>query len=189
MMPEQPIALFDMDGTLCDYDLGLESSLAPLRCPHESRRRVRDRESKWLKARMDLIRSSTDWWADLPRLDLGFDLWRMAGEVGYRRMILTQGPKKNPNAWAGKKHWLDRNVGADVEVTITRDKGLVYGRILVDDFPEYALRWLKWRPRSLVVMPLNDQNRKFKHPQVVHYDGKNYHRVQYLMQQQAQRGE
>ena len=97
-MPEQPIALFDMDGTLCDYDLGLESSLAPLRCPHEPRRRVRDRESKWLKARMDLIRSSTDWWADLPRLDLGFDLWRMAGEVGYRRMILTQGPKKNPNA-------------------------------------------------------------------------------------------
>jgi len=52
-------------------------------------------------------------------------------------MILTQGPKKNPASWSGKKKWIDKNLGQDVDITITRDKGLVYGKVLVDDYPGY----------------------------------------------------
>lgn len=89
-------------------------------------------------------------------------------------MVLTQGPRKNPNAWMGKKVWIDRNLGQDIDVTITRDKGLVYGRILVDDWPKYITRWLEWRPRGLVIMPANDNNKNFKHKQVIRYDGKNF---------------
>jgi hypothetical protein len=48
-------------------------------------------------------------------------------------VILTQGPRRNANAWTGKKLWIDRNLGPDTDVTITRDKGLVYGKVLVDD--------------------------------------------------------
>jgi hypothetical protein len=62
-------------------------------------------------------------------------------------------------------------LGPDVDITITRDKGLVYGLVLVDDWPKYILRWLKWRPRGLVIMPASTSNEKFKHPQVIRYDG------------------
>jgi 5'-nucleotidase len=56
-------------------------------------------------------------------------------------------------------------------VTITMDKGLVYGKVLVDDYPEYALRWLKWRKRGLVIMPNQPWNQGFEHPQVHRYTG------------------
>jgi 5'-nucleotidase len=171
-MIEQPIALFDMDGTLCDYDGALDAALSALRSPKEPTRRIRDREPKWLKARMDLIRSRVEWWEKLPMFKLGFHIWELAGELNLRRMILTQGPKRNPNAWVGKKLWIDRNLGQDTEVTITRDKGLVYGKMLVDDFPDYILKWVKWRPRGLVIMPASDENKNFRHPQVFRYDGR-----------------
>jgi hypothetical protein len=44
-------------------------------------------------------------------------------------MILTQGPRKNPASWAGKKKCIDRHLGQDADITITRDKGLVYGKV------------------------------------------------------------
>lgn len=59
----------------------------------------------------------------------------------------------------------------DIPLTITRDKGLVYGRMLVDDWPEYVERWLKWRPRGMVVMPAQPWNADYKHPNVLRYDG------------------
>ena len=80
-----------------------------------------------------MIMSSQSWWEGLPRLQLGWDVLEVAREQGYRIMILTQGPNRYPSAWSGKKLWIDRNLGPGTDVTITRDKGLVYGRVLVDD--------------------------------------------------------
>jgi hypothetical protein len=62
-------------------------------------------------------------------------------------------------------------------VTITNDKGLVYGKVLVDDFPDYIISWLKHRPRGLIIMPAHDFNKDFKHPNVVRYDGTNIEEV------------
>lgn len=176
--PEK-IALFDMDGTLCDYDSGLEQSMVKLQSPMEPSYSGVPREDApaYLKARADIIRLDPEWWATLPQFKLGFDIWDMAEKLGYRRMILTQGPKRNPNAWTGKKLWIDRNLGQNADITITRDKGLVYGKVLVDDWPEYVERWLKWRPRGLVIMPANKANVDFKHPQVIRYDGTNFIQV------------
>jgi FMN phosphatase YigB (HAD superfamily) len=175
----EKIALFDMDGTLCDYELGLEESMAKLRSPSEPPYSgvPRDNAPAYLKARADLIRLDPEWWANLPRFKLGFDIWDLVEKLGYRKMILTQGPKRNPNAWTGKKLWIDRNLGQNVDITITRDKGLVYGKVLVDDWPEYIERWLEWRPRGFVVMPANETNKKFMHPQVIRYDGTNFIQV------------
>lgn len=173
------IALFDMDGTLCDYEAGLEQSMALLQSPEEPHYSgvPRDDAPAYLKARADIIRHDPEWWANLPRFQLGMDIWAVTERLGYRQMILTQGPKRNPNAWTGKKLWIDKHLGQNTDITITRDKGLVYGKVLVDDWPEYIIRWLEWRPRGLVIMPASKANISFEHPQVLRYDGTNFLKI------------
>jgi len=179
----EDIALFDMDGTLCDYEKGLIESLEKLRSPLEQplKETLSFDLPDYLRARSDLIRSSSKWWAYLPQFNLGFIIWQNARAYGYRCMVLTQGPKDNPHAWAGKKMWIDKNLGENVDITITRDKGLVYGKILVDDWPPYITRWLEWRPRGLVIMPASKINGDFEHPQVIRYDGENMGEVKKRM--------
>lgn len=177
------ISLFDMDGTLCNYDFALIKDLKKLKAPCESpiSLPITKKSPPYLQHRANLIRASEDWWAEIPKFKLGWDVLQVAKDLEFRIMILTQGPKKNSAAWAGKKRWIDSNLGEDTDVTITRDKGLVYGRILVDDFPGYIQRWLKWRKRGLVIMPASNSNRSYKHPQVIRYDGKNLEDVRIAM--------
>lgn len=182
-MGSEDIALFDMDGTLCDYGAGLAVELRRIQSPgeHELILPIPADAPSYLWERVHLITQVPDWWANLPRFELGFDVWRIAAELGFRAMILTQGPKRTPNAWSGKKIWIDRHLGATVDITITRDKGLVYGKLLVDDYPPYIERWLTWRPRGLVIMPANSGNEGFAHPQVIRYDGTNLAQVRAAM--------
>lgn len=176
------IALFDMDGTLCDYEISMLAELNKLRGPDEKEldfimhKNVPD----YLKARKDIILNKEEWWTNLPKFKLGFDVWNIAEELGYRRMILTQAPRKNPAALSGKLQWLQKNLG-EVDFTMTRDKGLVYGKVLVDDFPEYIEKWLEWRPRGLVIMPANESNRNYFNKQVIRYDGNNLSAVKTAM--------
>lgn len=182
MRPED-IALFDMDGTLCDYEKGLREKLEELRSPEEPPYNlpVRDNSPKHIRNRANLIRSAESWWENLPALELGWDILKVAKDLDFRIMILTQGPKSNPAAWSGKKKWIDKNLGREVDITITRDKGLVYGKVLVDDFPEYAERWLTWRRRGLVIIPANSTNQEYRNQQVIRYDGKNLLEVERAM--------
>lgn len=179
MTKPENIALFDMDGTLCDYNKALFEDLEKLRSPNEPlyRDRVGDNSPKYIRNRVNLIRSSESWWEKLPRFQLGWDILEVTKRLDYRIMILTQGPKRNPSSWSGKKRWIDRHLGTDVDITITRDEGLTYGKVLVDDYPDYIERWLQWRKRGLVIMPAHDSNRDFRHKQVIRYDGKNLEEV------------
>lgn len=180
----EDVALFDMDGTLCDYDGGLFEALEKLRSPQEEsfRNFWRNDIPEYLRRRIDLIRSSEDWWVNLPKFCLGWDVLDIAKELEYRIMILTQGPRRNPSAWSGKKKWIDNSLGYDVDISITRDKSLVYGRILVDDFPGYINRWLEWRKNGLVIMPANASNENYRHEQVIRYDGENLEEVRKAME-------
>jgi len=190
-MAQRPedVALIDMDGTICDYDRALYEKMERLRSPDEPETvlPVTSDSPTYLKDRSDLIRSCSDWWANLHKLQLGWDVLSMAKELEFRLMILTQGPRKNANAWKGKKLWLDEHLGEDFDVTMTRDKGLVYGKVLVDDFPKYAERWLEWRQRGLVIMPASKLNEGFSHPQVIRYDGTNLDQVREAMLAQKNR--
>ncbi len=173
-MPHDRIALVDMDGTLCDYNKKLAEDMARLKSPEEPvfKGEIRD-APEYLRNRADLIRTSIEWWRDLPRLQLGWDVKQAAEEVGYDIAILTQGPSHNALAWAGKKMWIDDNMGHDTIVHITRDKGHAYGKVLVDDWPAYAERWLTWRKRAVVIMPVSEFNKDYQNERVIMYDGSN----------------
>jgi len=182
-MPEiEDVALFDMDGTLCDYEQGLLDKLEELRSPYEPKIESWNRKQPdYINARADLIRLSEDWWAKLPKFQLGWEVMAIAKELNYEIMILTQGPRKNPFSLSGKKMWMDKHLGEEMDYTITRRKGRVYGRVLVDDYQEYIEEWLKWRKNGVVIMPANESNKDFEHPQVTRYDGTNLYKVREVM--------
>ena len=72
--------------------------------------------------------------------------------------ILTKGPWRSSNAWTEKVEWCREHVPG-IPLTITQEKSLVYGRVLVDDWTPYYESWLKVRPRGLVVVPAQPWNR------------------------------
>jgi 5'-nucleotidase len=161
-------ALVDLDGTIADYEGSLRSKLAPLMSPGE--REVSEADFRdpppWIEARMDLVKSQPGFWRGLPRIEDGFRVLELIVASGFRTSILTKGPKKAKLAWTEKVEWCEENV-PHLRVTVGHDKGLVYGRLLFDDYPVYIQRWLKHRPRGVVLMLDAPINHGFEHPQVI----------------------
>ena len=135
-----------------------------------------------------MITSQVGWWLKLKKFKLGFDVLVELKKVGFKIVVLTKGPSRKFSAWSEKVEWCHKNMKEYINgVTITNDKGLVYGWVLVDDFPEYIQAWLKHRPRGLVIMPAHEHNKDFKHPNVVRYDGTNIEEVRERLQAQFNR--
>jgi FMN phosphatase YigB (HAD superfamily) len=165
------IALVDMDGTLCDYDGALRAGLLQLRSPGESEEPVgHDDGPPWLEARKNLIKRQMGWWRNLARLEDGFYLIARLKWHRFRLVVLTKGPFNTTSAWTEKVEWCREHLPG-VGVTLTEDKGLVYGKVLVDDWPPYVERWLTWRPRGLVIMPDRPWNQGYTHPNVFRFRG------------------
>ncbi|MCK5600328.1 hypothetical protein KAR91_00495 [Candidatus Pacearchaeota archaeon] len=169
------IALFDMDGTLVDYHKGMFEQLKRILPDEEYSKLPEDMHNNlpdWLYNLKQLIYNQPYWWRDLEKIKTGFEVFNMAKEIGYDIRILTKGPLSSPNSWKEKVEWCKMHIPG-IKITVTEDKSLVYGKVLVDDFPDYVLSWLEYRPRGLVIMPEHDYNKDFKHPNVIHYDGTN----------------
>ena len=173
------IALFDMDGTLADYDLRLKADLLSIASPDDPPvEEIYGNLPRHIELRRHMITSQVGWWLGLERFKLGWDILELVKHLNFRVVILTKGPSSKPSAWTEKVEWCDKHLKGMVEgVTITHDKGLVYGKVLVDDFPAYIERWLEWRPRGMVIMPAHDHNESFSHPNVVRYNGSNLEEV------------
>jgi 5'-nucleotidase len=185
------IALFDMDGTLADYDGQLLKDLNKIRSPYEPEitNTHFDDNPDWVEQRRHVITNQTGWFLNLPKFELGFDILEQCGYLGYKISILTKGPRSKYAAWTEKLQWVHEHVGKDEidGVTICHDKSLVYGNVLCDDYPEYIEGWLKHRPRGLVIMPAHEFNKDFKHPNVVRYDGTNMNEVTIRLVEQFKR--
>jgi 5'-nucleotidase len=166
------VALIDMDGTLCDYQGQLTRDLATLGCPTDPVVAEGDDTPTWLRARETLVRRQPGWWRNLPRLERGFDVLAELRALSFEIHVLTKGPLGTPSAWTEKLEWCQQHLPG-VPVTITMDKGLVYGKVLVDDYPAYVERWLTWRPRGLVIVPAQPWNEGFSHRNAIRYDGRN----------------
>ena len=168
--PHELVALIDMDGTVADFDGAMRRDLARLQSPQEVSDPSGpddDREPPWLKARKKLIKSQPGWWRNLPEYGPGMEITALLRNQGFDLMVLTKAPWGTTQAWTEKVEWCREHL-PDVQVTITEDKGLVYGKILVDDWPAYGIRWLTWRPRGLLIVPAQSWNTLDKYPTHLH---------------------
>lgn len=176
--PHELIALIDMDGTVADFDGQMKADLATLASPADGEVPISPddtRDPPWLAARKRLIKSVPGWWENLPVYEPGRQIVQALTGLGFSLMVLTKGPFKAPHAWAEKVAWCRKNL-PEVPITITEDKGLVYGKVLVDDWPAYGIRWLEWRPRGLLIVPAHpwntlDQYPPALHPNIFRYSG------------------
>jgi hypothetical protein len=172
------IGLFDLDGSLADYDGQMLADLNALRCPEEPPvTELRGlSQTPHLEARMRLIMNQPGWWSGLPVLPTGKRVLDLARSLGFDCRILTKGPRRYPMAWKEKVDWCFQHLGP-VDITITFDKGSVYGKFLFDDYMDYCLRWLEHRKRGLVIMPVRSFKAEITHPQILQYDGSNLEQV------------
>jgi len=164
----EPIALVDMDGVVADFDGAMRRGLKRLQSDEEGEMIALgpgEDDPPWLKARKRLIKAQPGWWRNLKPLPLGINLYRIMVNLGYRTVVLTKGPDTSTNAWTEKVEWCQEHLPKS-PVCIVGDKGLVYGRVLMDDYVPYIEQWLEWRPRGQVLMPAQPWNEDFEHPQV-----------------------
>lgn len=178
---KEKVALFDLDGTLAGYAEYLAVQFNKIRHPSEpiytrDHFGQHERSPDFFEARRSYITSHGEFWEALPELPDGFRIFDICNRIGFTPMVLTQGPATKPEAWSHKLIWCQKHLPG-INVTMTRDKGLVYGRVLVDDWPEYAMRWLEHRPRGLVVMPARPWNASVNHPNIVRADDTNIEEV------------
>lgn len=182
------IGLFDLDGSLADHDAALLEGLKQIASPGEPE--IGDLFGAlppYLTARVHLIRSQPGWWLNLKPIQAGMEVFFAANSIGFCSNILTKGPKTKPRAWKEKVEWCHKHLGDQFPVHITMDKGMVYGKFLYDDYPEYMLRWLHYRPRGLGIMPVRPGNKDFEHPNVLMYHEDNYEEVVDALEQCYQR--
>lgn len=165
-MSGDKIALIDLDGTLADYESAMLRGLQNIAAPGEHPSLSDSRPH--MKARTNMIRSVPGFWKNLDVIPSGRFVLSLIIDAGFSPHILTKGPK-NTIAWSEKFEWC-RTHFPDIPVTITKNKGLVYGRVLFDDWPAYIDSWLKWRPRGLVIMPARSYNGGYSHPNVIRYE-------------------
>jgi 5'(3')-deoxyribonucleotidase len=182
MADDDNIALIDLDGTLADYDGAMKAQQALLASPNEppftDRYDEGGKEPPHIEARRKMIQRQPGFWRGLKKLPLGFEVLTHLRIAEFNLHILTKGPQNNGTAWGEKLEWSREHV-SDAVVTVTGDKSLVYGRVLVDDYPEYFEAWLKVRPRGQVICLPCAWNRDYakggrkEHPRVLSYDGSN----------------
>lgn len=152
----------------------MRRDLERLAGPGEPSFEVHDHQAPaYIGAREDLIKSFPGWWLALPRLPRGFELLELARALEYRVQVLTSGPHNTPSAWSEKVAWCQANIDRAVRVTVTEDKRLVEGTVLVDDSPQFLEDWLEEHPRGWGVMPAHPANGSFAHPRVIRFDGSN----------------
>ena len=181
MTSPDKVALFDLDGTLADYDAGMIRDLELIAAPNEVPIDYHCHDlPEWAYARIKLIRNQPGWWERLAPIESGFEVFRAVRRIGYQISVLTKGPDSAPDAWTEKFRWCKNHLPG-VQVTITQDKSAVYGRVLVDDYPDYCLAWLQSHKRGLVIMPATAQNAEVYHDRLVRYTGDNIAEVERVL--------
>lgn len=178
----KPIALFDLDGSLAGYDESLERDLKSIAGPNDPELDMKNLyKIPYYKTRVHLIRNQPNWWLDLPILEEGYKIFKLAEKIGFDLHIATVGPDKHHNAWSEKLLWVKKHLG-NLPVHIVSDKSLLFGHILYDDYPKYCKKWVDKNTQSVVIMPNKYYNSDFSHERVVKWHGNNIEEITELME-------
>lgn len=179
-------ALFDMDGTLDDFEGQMRKDLQDISSPEETNLYLDDLHSLNLPSHIDkrirLIKNSPNWWLNLPKFQLGFDLLEIAVELDFQIKIYSKAPRATTLAWSQKVDWINQNIPktyicdgqekeVKIDVTVTGKKGFLDGDFLVDDYIPYVEKWLEWKKDAFAIVPANPWNEGFSHPNAIRYDG------------------
>lgn len=155
-----------MDGTIADYNGAMRDALKQIASPFEPELPDNFHEAPaYIEFRSDLIKRQPGFWANLKRIEIGFEVIDVLRELKYNLMVLTKGPTRTTSAWTEKRDWCHQHLPG-VPVTITEDKSLTYGKVLFDDYPPYIISWLEHRPRGKVIMLDSPWNKDFQHERV-----------------------
>ena len=173
------IALIDMDGTLCDYDKAFLRDLKEISTPDELKIIENHNGSLWnmckkyplFEKRRHIITNQNEWWLKLEKIDKNFKILNYLYELDFNIQILTKGPYRKPFAWHEKVKWIKDNIAIPVSMNIVTSKGLFYGAVLFDDHTPYVSEWLDNRPRGLAIIPQDNSNKHYNHPNSIMYDG------------------
>src|SRR3990167_8256768 len=147
MRERELVALLDMDGTLADYDGAMKRELAKLASPDENPFEHGDNLPDWIEARRTVVSRVPGFWRNLEKLEVGFEIVHLLEAAGFSLQVLTKGPSSKSLAWAEKLEWCREHI-PQAGVTITEDKSRTWGKILVDDWTPYFMKWLGNRPRG-----------------------------------------
>lgn len=193
MAESESIALIDLDGTVADFDKEMRRQLNVIANPREKS----DPETleglsddAFMEARRRLIKSQPGFWRNLPPIQEGLVVVEVLRDLGFQLMVLTKGPHQTTAAWTEKVEWAQKYIpGAGVCIVDGAEgcsgKGLVYGKVLFDDWPNYIEQWLKWRPRGLVIMTDQPWNRDFHHTNVFRFNPPEVAKLDHLQKLRA----
>lgn len=181
-MSTDRIALFDMDGTIANYEVGMRDAFRNI-TGKELPGDLHDRMPVYDLNCMSMIKSQVGWWKNLKPIPSGLELMEYCVELGAHIHILTQAPRDVPFAWGEKYEWCLEHVSpiySNFSIAVVRGgarngeenlygigKGTVYGRVLVDDYPPFMDAWLANRKNGLGIMPKAALNGAYEHPQVI----------------------
>ena len=177
-MRPQRIALIDLDSTIADYEKAMTRDLKKLMGPDEQfvfpsfGVVVPD----YVMERVKMIRQIPGWWRNLEPIESGFKIVNILRDFGYDINVLTACPSSAFNSATEKYEWCAKYLPY-ATVSTSKNKFLMYGRLLFDDRSAYVTEWLARRPNGLAIVPAKEWNKDLVHPQVIKWDGSNIYEV------------
>ena len=155
---QQPIALVDLDGTLCNCSEAIRERLVELRGPNDSPEDELEIEPpQYILARRRVIMNMPGFWRNLKPISSGLQLVSLLVELEFDTHVFTKGPKDSPGAWAEKFEWC-RIFVPQLRVIVAEDKSLVVGDVLVEDWLPYIDMWRRRNPNGFVIIPAQPWN-------------------------------
>jgi hypothetical protein len=159
-------AFIDLDRTLADFDYAIAKIAGKEDFTEEEMIKIYN-ENK----------SKSGFWLSFPVIQKNLILAQEIQKLGFRIHILTKGPKTSINAWSEKFQWVKENLtslgslGEDFDMSVTFDKSVFQGDILMDDYPPYFEKWMLNNSHNpMVIMPLTRHNKDYENDKILIYD-------------------
>lgn len=125
----------DMDGVLCDFN----GAYKDLSGGYTFDEYVQEYD---VRAAWKLINDEgAKWWADLPWIKGGEQLWRT---IKKYKPILLSAPSSDPSSVVGKKQWIAKNIGNPKAIFVPAKMKQEYAdqySILIDDYKRNIDQW------------------------------------------------